>query len=86
MTVVKVYAPQDSQIQVYQMCIAPCPPELPAGFYWYGSRHSSPGRPPKWVNQLLNGDLFGKPEPATELEDLPEELEQNQEQTTDFFH
>ena len=30
-----------------------CPPELPAGFYWYGSRRSTPGRPPRWVDKLL---------------------------------
>ena len=66
-TVVKVYAPQDGPIQVHQMRVAPCPPELPAGFFWYGSRRSSPGRPPKWVNQLLEGELFSEPEdPAQE--------------------
>lgn len=54
-TVVKVYAPQDGQIQVHQSRVVRCPPGLPAGFYWYGSRHSSPGRPPKWVDKLLQG-------------------------------
>ena len=48
-TVVKFYAPQDGPIQVHQMRVALCPPELPAGFFWYGSRRSSPGCPPKWA-------------------------------------
>lgn len=38
--------------------MAPCPPELPSGFFWYGTRWARPGWPPKWVNQLLQGDLF----------------------------
>ena len=84
-TVVKVYAPQDGQIQVHRMRVAPCPPELPAGFYWYGSRRSSPGRPPKWVNQLLNGDLFEEPGPATESENPPDEVEQDREPMMDVL-
>ena len=51
-TVVKVYAPQDGQIKVHQTRVAHCPPELNAGFFWYGTKQASPGRPPKWVNQL----------------------------------
>ena len=50
-TVVKVYAPQDGQIQVHQNRVSRCPPELPSGFFWYGSRRSGPGRPPKWVDR-----------------------------------
>ena len=56
-TVVKVYAPQDGQIQVHQNRVAHCPSELPAGFFWYGTRRASPGRPPKWIDRLLRGDL-----------------------------
>ena len=66
-TVVKVYAPQDGQIQV-QTRVALCPPELPSGFFWYGNRRARPGRPPKWVDKLLQGDLFSHTE-ATESED-----------------
>ena len=36
-TVVKVYSPQDGQIQVHQNRVTPCPPELPSGFFWYGT-------------------------------------------------
>ena len=30
-----------------------CPPNFPASFYWYGGKQRGPGRPPKWVEQLL---------------------------------
>ena len=84
-TVVKVYSPQDGQIQVHQMRVAPCPPELPAGFFWYGSRRSSPGRPPKWVDQLLSGELFAELDAVTVTEDdnSLQDLEQNEDSTTD---
>ena len=55
MTAVKVYSPQDRQIQVHKTCVTPCPPELPAGFYWYSYQQSGPGRPQKWVERLLAG-------------------------------
>ena len=51
-TAVKVYAPQDGQVQVHQSCVVHCPPEFPDGYHWYGNRRSSPGRPPKWVDKL----------------------------------
>ena len=35
-TVVKVYRPQDTAIRVHLSRVAPCPSELPPGFYWYG--------------------------------------------------
>ena len=44
--VVKVYTSQDGPIQVHQSRVVWCPPELPARFYCYGSRRSTPGRPP----------------------------------------
>ena len=70
-TAVKVYAPQDGQIHVHQNRVAPCPPEIPAGFFWYGTRRSGPGRPPKWVDQLLRGDMYSPPEAVTD-EESPE--------------
>ena len=56
MTAVKVYYPQDGQIQVHQSRVTECPPEFPAGFYWYGGKGHGPGRPPKWVEQLLSNE------------------------------
>ena len=51
-TVQKVYKPQDGQIQIHQSRVTPCPPDLPPGYYWYGKRNCSPGKPPHWVEQL----------------------------------
>ena len=70
-TVVKVYSPQDGQMQVHQNRVAPCPPELPCGFYWYGTRRARPGRPPKWVDQLLRGDLFTDSGEDTRMDEEP---------------
>ena len=51
-----MYSPQDKPIQVHLSRVTPCPSEFPPGYYWYGTRRHSPGRPPKWVQKLLNGD------------------------------
>lgn len=52
-TAIKVYYPDEGPIQVHQSRVCPCPPKLPAGFYWYGGRRKSPGRIPQWVHQLF---------------------------------
>ena len=50
----KVYFPQDRNIQVHQSRVKMCPPKFPSGFYWYGGRRRGPGRPPRWVSEVLN--------------------------------
>ena len=52
LTLVKVYFPQEGTIQVHQTRVKPCP-NFPAGYYWYGPRRRRPGRPPKWVDNVL---------------------------------
>ena len=52
-SVSKVYYPQDGGIQVHQSRVKPCTLNFPAGFYWYGGKRRGPGRPPKWVEQIL---------------------------------
>ena len=52
-TVTKVYFPQDATIQVHQSRVKSCPPNFPSGFYWYGGRRLKRGRPPKWVQDLV---------------------------------
>ena len=52
-TVIKVYHPQEGSIQIHQSRVCFCPSEFPAGFFWYGARRHSIGRPSKWVQQLL---------------------------------
>ena len=43
----KVYFPDDPSIQVHQTRVQHCPPTLPSGFYWYGTKRPKPGRPSK---------------------------------------
>ena len=51
-TVTKVYFAQDGPIQVHQMRVQACPPDFPAGYYWYGLWCKSPGRVPRWIENL----------------------------------
>ena len=69
-SVSKVYFPQDGNIQVHQSCVKLCPTNFPSGFYWYGGRRRGPGRPPKWVEELMefSGDVAPQPLPAAEAE------------------
>ena len=56
----------------------PCPTNFPSGFYWYGGRRRGPGRPPKWVDELMefSGDVAPQPLPAAEAEtEIPPEAE-----------
>ena len=55
-TVVKVYKPQDGQINVHQTRVSLCPKEFPAGYYWYGHNSKSTDCIPGWVNLLLNDE------------------------------
>ena len=52
-SVTKVYHPQSPGINVHQSRVKPCSLNFPAGFYWYGGNSKGPGKPPKWVEQLL---------------------------------
>lgn len=52
-TASKVYLPDQKNIKVHQSRVQMCPLNFPAGYHWYGNKRTSPGRPPKWVDQLL---------------------------------
>ena len=52
-TVAKIYFPDDPLIQIHQSHVQHCPPSLTLGFYWYGTKRSKPGRPPKQVLKQL---------------------------------
>ena len=70
LTVQKVYFPDDGSIQIHQSRVTRCPLKFPAGYYWYGNKRKGPGRPPKWVNDLLTtGEDREMPPSQT---DLPE--------------
>ena len=51
-TAIKVYFPEERQIQVHQQRVAKCPPELVTGYYRYGIKKRSMGGTPKWVKNL----------------------------------
>ena len=67
LTVQKVYFPNDGSIQIHQSRVTRCPLKFPASYYWYGNKRKGPGRPPKWVNDLLTTGEDRKMPP-----DLPE--------------
>ena len=65
-TVTKVYYPQEGSIQIHQERVCFCPLEFPAGYFWYGKRRHVVGRPPKWVQALLQkgtAESHGDPDP-----------------------
>ena len=55
--VAKVYHPQHGQICVHQSRVCRCPDDFLAWYYWYGGKQKGPGRPPKWVERLLDSGL-----------------------------
>ena len=57
----KVYFPQDCDIHVHQSRVKACPPQFPAGFFWYGGRRRGPGRPPRWVSEMLDTQVPADP-------------------------
>ena len=74
MTVSKVYFPQDKSITVHQTRVKPCPPEFPAGFYWYGGTQKGIGKIPQWVETLLSDNQNSdRQTTSTEVRDEGEE-------------
>ena len=75
-TAVKVYFPEKGPIQVHQSRACPCPPKLPAGFYWYGGTCKSPGKVPAWVGWLLEeGRSLEQDAPTGGTEDAAEDTD-----------
>ncbi len=71
-TCVKVYHPQEGPVHVHQSRVCPCPEDFPAGFYWYGGKWKGPGRPPKWVDRLLESGSLDKPNHSTDVDNAPD--------------
>jgi len=81
-TVCKVYFPEQGTIQVHQQRIQICPFQFPAGYYWYGAKSVGPGRPPKWVDRMLESrepshKMIGLTDPSMELSDYTDCLDNN---------
>ena len=72
LTVQKVYYLEDNPILVHQFRIIRCPLEVPAGYYQYGSKHRGPGRPLKWVNDLLTAGNDTHQDTTPSQTDTPE--------------
>ena len=51
--VIKMYFPEDPQIQVHQSKVQMCPDSFPPGFYWYGKRKYGSGCPLKKILKLM---------------------------------
>ena len=52
------YFPQQGTVHVHLSRVKPCPLDLPAGMYWYGSKRAGPRRPPKWTQQITDQESF----------------------------
>ena len=77
----KIYYPQHDPIKVHQSRVKHCPPDLSAGLFWYGSRRSGPGRPPKWTEKLVRPDTD-----AEELEVQPNTASDSSDANTSSRH
>ena len=73
-TATKVYLPDDRHIQFHQNRVQKCPMNFPAGYYWYGSKRPSPGRPPKWVELLLTDTNCPEQGASTDNTDMTQEV------------
>ena len=77
----KIYYPQHDPIKVHQSRVKHCPPDLSAGSFWYGSKRSGPGRPPKWTEKLVRPDID-----AEELEVQPNTASDSSDANTSSRH
>ena len=70
-TVAKIYFPDDPLIQIHRSHVQHCPSSLTLRFYWYGTKRSKPGRPPKQVLKQLAAAAteMRSPSPIRELEE-----------------
>ena len=70
--VCKVYCPQDGTIQIHQSRVMPWPKDIVSGYFWYGRKQHSPGRPPKWLEQLSKGESVADNESEEVERDSPD--------------
>ena len=54
MILISLYFPGNAPIKVHQNRESHCPKEFPAGYFWYGGKRKGSGKPPRWVEELLN--------------------------------
>ena len=83
---VKVYFPEEGQIQVHLSRVCSCPPHLPAGLYWCGGNRKCPGRVLQWVQKLFCNEQEDKQnsnQEASESEECAHELEDEKSSTSE---
>ena len=51
--VANVYFPGDAPIRGHQNRVTHCQKEFSAGYFWYGGKCKGRGKPPKWIEKLL---------------------------------
>ena len=52
----------------------PWPKDIVTGYFWYGRKYHSPGRPPRWLNQLADDNAVENvdgDEDADATDDVP---------------
>ena len=84
--VTKVYFPQDATIQVHRSRVKSCPPNFPSGFYWYGGRRLKRGRPPKWVQDLVEKCMDHHVDAETQRDDADIDDESREDSDTADSH
>ena len=58
----KLKEPKVPRVSCTVKLVKPCPPDLPAGSYWYGTKRAGTGRPPKWTEHVSSQNVL---EPQT---------------------
>ena len=74
-----VFFPGDAPIRVHQNRVAHCPREFQAGYFWHSGKRKGTGKPPKWVEKLLQEPLS---EEGLELQE--EDIESDSEATREI--
>ena len=50
----QIYRSIKDQIRIHLQRVTRCQADFPAGHYWYGGHRNGLGRPPKWIDRLIN--------------------------------
>ncbi len=70
-TAERVYTSTRNPIRVHLRRVSRCPPNFPAGYFWYGDRRNGLGRLPNWIKNFVEVSASGA-EPSNGETDDPE--------------
>ena len=68
----KVYFSKEDTINVHQLRVTRCPVDFPAGYYWYGRKQRSPGKIPRWLEDIPDEGSVARP--ATVINDTSDDM------------